>query len=322
MSRNTWSQSLSALAEPRVAVIGASVLAAASIISLLGNGTTAPSNVQVATANATGSSNSAVSATRVAQATAVPSATPSASDATPVTLVKSETAKPNADAGTPLDQAAVEKIVRAYLLKNPEILVQMSQELERRQREAQQAQHASTIVERKDGIYNAEADYVFGNAKGDVSVVEFFDYNCAWCKRALDQVQKLVDGDDKVRVVMKEMPIFGEDSMFAAKAALAAKRQNKYWELHVALMQEQRVDKDVTLRVAKGLGIDTDKLQKDMSDPVFDKAIANNLQLAEALGIQGTPGFIIDTKVNVGFMPLDGLKQSIAEVRKDGCKAC
>ncbi|MEO1710795.1 MAG: DsbA family protein, partial [Pseudomonadota bacterium] len=128
--------------------------------------------------------------------------------------------------------------------------------------------------------------------------------------------------DDKVRVVMKEMPIFGEDSMFAAKAALAAKRQNKYWELHVALMQEQRVDKDVTLRVAKGLGIDTDKLQKDMSDPVFDKAIADNLQLAEALGIQGTPGFIIDTKVNVGFMPLDGLKQSIAEVRKDGCKAC
>ncbi|MEO1710861.1 MAG: hypothetical protein AAFR70_11395, partial [Pseudomonadota bacterium] len=116
MSRNTWSQSLSALAEPRVAVIGASVLAAASIISLLGNGTTAPSNVQVATANATAASNSAVSATRVAQATAVPSATPSASDAPPVTLVKSETAKPNADAGTPLDQAAVEKIVRAYLL--------------------------------------------------------------------------------------------------------------------------------------------------------------------------------------------------------------
>ncbi|MEO0729330.1 MAG: DsbA family protein [Pseudomonadota bacterium] len=221
-----------------------------------------------------------------------------------------------------LNREGVEKIIRDYLLANPDILVEMSQKLEERQRTAQAAQHKQVILANKDKLFRSDVDYVFGNKDGKVSVVEYFDYNCAWCKRALDEVQKLVDKDKDVRVVMKEMPIFGEDSTFAAKAAMASKKQGKYWPFHVALMRERRVTKDNVMDIAKRVGIDTAKLEADMNDPAFDAAIRETMQVAEQLGIQCTPGFVIDTKVNVGYVPLDGLEKLIGEVREAGCEAC
>ncbi|MEO1694233.1 MAG: DsbA family protein [Pseudomonadota bacterium] len=241
-----------------------------------------------------------------------------------VSTARADTTKAATGAATSggMTKDAVEKIVREYLLANPGILVEMSQKLEEQQRTAQAAQHKTTILANKQSLFRSDVDYVFGNEDGKLSVIEFFDYNCAWCKRALDEVQKLTDADKDVRVVMKEMPIFGEDSTFAAKAAMAAKKQGKYWPLHVAMMRERRVTKDNVMAIAKGVGIDTDKLAEDMKDPTYDKAIQETMQVAEQLGIQGTPGFIIDTKVNVGFVPLDGLKSLIADVRKDGCEVC
>jgi protein-disulfide isomerase len=217
---------------------------------------------------------------------------------------------------------AIEAIVKDVLVRNPEILVAASQELEKRQA-AQQAETAQkTIIERKSDIFRAKADFALGDPKSDVTIVEFSDYNCGWCKKAVDEVSKLNKADPKVRIVMKEFPIFGENSQFAAKAAMASIKQGKYWEYHVALMKERQVTKDNALKIAEKVGLDVKKLEADMTDPAIEAALKKNAEIAQALGIEGTPGFIIDTKVAPGFVPLDGLQAMVAEVRKAGCKTC
>jgi protein-disulfide isomerase len=217
---------------------------------------------------------------------------------------------------------AIEAIVKDYLLKHPEILVEVSKELEKRQSAEQAAEHKRVISEKRKAIFSARSDFVLGNPKGDITVVEFFDYNCAWCKRAVDEMSKLTKADPNVRIVFKEFPIFGENSTFAAKAAMASIKQGKYWDFHVALMKERQVTKDNVFKIAEKVGLDVARLKADMADPGFDAAIKETTELAQALGIEGTPGFIIDTKVNVGFLPADGLRQMIAEIRKAGCEVC
>lgn len=219
-------------------------------------------------------------------------------------------------------RAAIEAIVRDLLIKKPEILIEATKELEKRQAAEQTAANTKLIVNQKSAIFASPADFVLGNPKGDVAIVEFSDYNCGWCKRAVDEIQKLTQADSKVRVVLKELPIFGENSQAAAKAAMASIKQGKYWEYHVALMKERQVTKDNIFKVAEKVGLDVKKLQADMADPKLDEALKANAALAQSLGIEGTPGFIIDTKVNPGFVPVDGLKEMIAEVRKAGCKVC
>lgn len=223
---------------------------------------------------------------------------------------------------TDAQRTEIEQIVRSYLLKNPEILVEVTEELERRRNVAEAERNKKLIVSRKDAIYRSDLDYVYGNPDGDIGVVEFFDYNCSWCKRALDQVQQLTKADENVRVVMKEFPIFGEHSLFAAKAAMAAKKQDKYWPLHVALMKERRVTKDNVLKIAAREGLDVEKLKADMDDPAIGKAIRETQALAEQLGITGTPGFLVDAKVQVGFVPAPQLKALVDEARKTGCLTC
>jgi protein-disulfide isomerase len=258
---------------------------------------------------------------QVASASATAKEAEQATTATDAKPEKTAPAVP-AEAFSKAQRTEIEKIVRAYLVANPEVMVEVSRELERKQQEAQAEAHRKIIVENADKLYRSNLDYVLGNADGDVGVIEFFDYNCGWCKRALDQVQQLVDKDKSVRVVMKEMPIFGEDSTFAAKAAMASKAQGKYWDFHVALMKERRVTQANTLEIAERVGIDVEKLKNDMEDPKIDAALRETSQIAEALQIQGTPGFIVDTKVNVGFVPVEGLQQLVADVRKDGCQTC
>jgi protein-disulfide isomerase len=201
-------------------------------------------------------------------------------------------------------------------------MVDVSKELEKRQAAEQAAEHKKLISEKRDTIFSAKSDFVMGNPKGDITVVEFFDYNCAWCKRAVDEMSKLTKADPNVRIVFKEFPIFGENSNFAAKAAMASIKQGKYWDFHVALMKERQVTKDNVFKIAEKAGLDVNKLKADMNDPSFDATIKETADLAQALGIEGTPGFIVDAKVNVGFVPADGLKQMITEARKSGCVVC
>jgi len=213
-------------------------------------------------------------------------------------------------------------VVREYLLKNPQVLEEVSQELAKIREKEKEVQRDRVLISEKTSIFQSPHDYVLGNPKGDITVVEYFDYNCGWCKRALTEVVKLTQSDPKIRVVMKEFPIFGEDSEFAARAALASISQNKYWDFHLALMKAKRVTKANTLTIAAGVGIDVAALEKEMNDPKYAQAIQENGRVAQALGMQGTPGFIIDNRVNYGYLPADGLKQIVADVRKTGCKVC
>jgi protein-disulfide isomerase len=214
------------------------------------------------------------------------------------------------------------KIVREYLLKNPKVLEEVSEELTRIREEEKKGMQAKVLVDEKQSIFYSPHDFVLGNPKGDVTVVEYFDYNCGWCKRALNEVRQITASDKNVRVVMKEFPIFGEDSQFAAKAALASIKQNKYWEFHVALMKAKRVTVKNTLEIAKSVGIDVEALKAEMAKPVYDKTLAENSRVAQALGMQGTPGFIVDSQVSYGYVPAVGLQSMLADVRKNGCKIC
>ena len=229
-----------------------------------------------------------------------------------------------ADTGafTDAQKAEIESLIEGYLLEKPEILERMMATLRDREEKQRVERNAKLVIENREALYRSDFDYVYGNEKGDVGIIEFFDYNCGWCKRALGEVQQLADSDPNVRLIMKEFPIFGEDSEFAARAAMASKRQGKYWDYHVALMQERRVTKDNALVIAERVGIDVAKLKEDMEKPEIAEAIKQTQAIAQQLGIEGTPAFIVDATVNVGFVPSSGLREMIAATRTEGCKAC
>jgi protein-disulfide isomerase len=221
-----------------------------------------------------------------------------------------------------LEQAGLEKSVRDYLTKNPEILVEMTTELDKRQAAEQEKQQQKTIGDNADEIFRSPVAHVAGNPDGDVSVVEFFDYNCGYCRRALPDVVKLVKDDGKVRLVLKELPIFGEDSEAASKYALAADKQGKYFEMHQKLFSEPgNADKDKALRIAKELGLDIDQLEKDAQSDDIKKSLAEAKELAQKLNLQGTPLYLIGDRVLPGAPDdlYDQLKANVAEVREKGC---
>jgi protein-disulfide isomerase len=223
-----------------------------------------------------------------------------------------------------ISEKTIIKVVRNYLTKNPEILVEMTNELDKRQAAEQAAQQQKVISENSDAIFRSPLAHTAGNPNGDVSVVEFFDYNCGFCRRALPDVVKLVDNDDKVRLVLKELPIFGDESEAAAKAALAAAKQNKYFEMHQKLFSEPgKADKDKALKVAQELGLDIPQLEKDMQDPSIQKSLDEAKELAQKLGLQGTPLYLVGDRVIPGAPDdlYDQLTKDVAEIREKGCKA-
>jgi protein-disulfide isomerase len=220
------------------------------------------------------------------------------------------------------DRARVEQITRDYLTKNPGVLVEMTTELDKRQAAKQVAQQQKVISENADALFRSPVSHVAGNPNGDVSVVEFFDYNCPYCRRALPDLVKLVNDDGKVRLVLKELPILSDDSVAAAKLALASNKQGKYFEMHQKLLSEPgKADKEKALQIAKELGLDVDQLQKDAQDPNIDKAIDEAKDLANKLNLQGTPHYLIGDRVVAGAPDdlFDQLKAKVAEVRQKGC---
>ena len=216
------------------------------------------------------------------------------------------------------------QIVRQYLLENPEILIEVGKELETRQKLAEEKQREDTLVASAREMFHSPDDLVAGNPDGDVTMVEFFDYNCSWCKKGLPEVLSLIDKDKNLRVVMKEFPIFGGDSDYAALAALASNKQGKYWEYHLALLgHEGKLTRESVDEIAKAQGLDLEKLKADMQLPEIIQIIARNQKLAQDLAINGTPAFVIDSKVVPGYLPMDGLMAAIGEVRAaGGCKLC
>jgi len=222
------------------------------------------------------------------------------------------------------DRARVEQIMRDYLTNNPEILVEMTNELDKRQAAEQSVQQQKAISQNADAIFRSPVSHVAGNPNGDVSVVEFFDYNCPYCRRSLPVVLKLINEDAKVRLVLKELPILSDDSVAAAKLALAANKQGKYFEMHQKLFAEPgKADKEKALRVAKELGLDVDQLQKDAEEPDIKKALNEAKDLAQKLDLKGTPLFLIGDRIISGAPDdlFDQLTTKVTEVRQKGCAA-
>jgi protein-disulfide isomerase len=216
------------------------------------------------------------------------------------------------------------EIVRQYLLENPNVLLEVGQALDAQQKETEAKQRSAALQASAKELFHSPHDHVAGNPDGDVTIVEFFDYNCGWCKKSFAEVVNLIEQDKNLRVVLKEFPIFGGDSDYAAMAAIAARKQGKYWELHSALFShEGKVTAEAVDELAKQVGLDVDKLKADMKLPEVAQIISDNHALAQSLAISGTPAFIVDDKVSPGYLPADGLASLAAEVRSGGgCKLC
>lgn len=209
----------------------------------------------------------------------------------------------------------VERIVRDYLLREPEIIYQAIQELQRRREVAEAERQKTTIAARKDQIFKSPDDPVLGNPKGDVTLVEFFDYRCGYCRNMVPSLRALLGEDKRLRFVMKEFPILGPDSLVASRAALAAARQGKYQEMHFALLQAPDLGEAAVLDLAKKLGLDPARLAADMQREDVKRVIDNNRELAKALGISGTPSFVIGDTLVPGAVPVTDLAQLIAQQR-------
>ncbi|MFM8746572.1 MAG: DsbA family protein [Aestuariivirga sp.] len=229
-----------------------------------------------------------------------------------------------AESFTGAQKKEIGEIVRQYLLDNPDVLLEVGQALDARQKQAEAEQRAAALQASAGQLYRSPHDHVAGNPQGDVTIVEFFDYNCGWCKKSFAEVVSLMDQDKNLRLVLKEFPIFGGDSDYAAMAAIAARKQGKYWELHSALFShEGKVTAEAVDELAKQVGLDLDKLKADMKLPEVAQIIADNHALAQSLAISGTPAFVIDDKVSPGYLPADGLAAITAEIRAGGgCKLC
>jgi protein-disulfide isomerase len=225
---------------------------------------------------------------------------------------------------SPQQRQEIEAVVKEYLIKNPEVIKEALEELERRQLAATQVKTKVTITERAKEIYRAEEDLVLGNPEGKITVVEFFDYNCSYCKRAIPEVAKLIESDKDIKFVIKEFPILGAGSVFAAKAALASRAQGKYAEFHHALTAMEGVkDETSVMQAAQQVGMDVEKLKTDMEAKGIVEVIRRNYSLAEALSINGTPSFIIGDTLEPGFVSFDVLAQHVSTLRQNGgCKIC
>jgi protein-disulfide isomerase len=213
----------------------------------------------------------------------------------------------------PVEQ--IEKIVREYLLREPEVVYQALEELQRRQAEATAARQRAAIAENQGELTGDSASPVGGNPDGDVTLVEFFDYRCAYCRRVVSSVRALLDEDRALRVVFKELPVLGPDSVRAARAALASRRQDRYVPFHFALMAADDLSQEGIRTIARSVGLDPDQLEADMAAPEVMAAIEANYALANELGIEGTPAFVIGDQLIPGAVDKARLQQLLEQAR-------
>jgi protein-disulfide isomerase len=243
----------------------------------------------------------------------------SAAIITAVFAVSSSQAQDNSPAFDEKQTHAIEGIVKSYLLKNPEFLREVINELNKRQ-EALAAEKRKEVL---SSIY--KEDTPFASGKGKLTVVEFFDYNCGYCRHAFSEVLKLADAEKDTRIVFVEFPILSDESRKASEVAVAAAKQDKYFEFHRALMSKPGpATEEKALKVASEIGLDMDRLKKDRENPETAALIDKNLALGTAMGVEGTPAFFVGDQTIPGAP--DDLKKIIAtalqQVRTKGCSVC
>jgi protein-disulfide isomerase len=223
------------------------------------------------------------------------------------------------DAAAALDakqKEEIEALVRQYLLDHPEVLVEALNNYEKKQQEAQAERQRQALIAEAEALENDPAAPVLGNPNGDVTLIEFFDYRCPYCKRVTGALAQLLDEDPQLRLVMKEFPILSQESVQAARAALAAERQGKYHEFHFALMENGGGFSDEEIMtVAEAVGLDTQQLRADMQDPAIEQVLRDNHALAERIGVTGTPAFIVNDRLVPGAIELEQMRALVAEAR-------
>jgi protein-disulfide isomerase len=210
-------------------------------------------------------------------------------------------------------------VIREYLLKNPEVVIEAIEAYQKKEEEAQQESAKENLKKHEGFLKQVEPSKtpLLGNPDGDITIVEFYDYNCGYCKRAHNEILTLLETDKNVRFVMKEMPILSASSFIAAKYSLASQNQGKFAEFHDALMKNQgALSEDSILAIADNLGLDKEKLKADANSQETERTIMDNIRIARELGINGTPGFVIEDKLVPGYIPADQMKQFIDDARK------
>lgn len=234
---------------------------------------------------------------------------------------KQEAVKPKQLVIDDSNRQAIEEIVKSYLLDNPEVFVEAMRNVERYERKMAGERQLNQIVKARDALVASKYDYV-KNPEAKVHLVEFFDYQCGYCKRVFPSIIKLQAEFKDVRYIYKEFPILGPVSQYAAEAAIAAKKQGKYEELHIALMGfKGKLSEKKILQIAEKTGLDVARLEKDMGHPQVIAEIKSNLVLARSLGINGTPTFLIGDELVQGAPPYRRLVSLIKKAREE-CKTC
>ncbi|WP_149586643.1 DsbA family protein [Tabrizicola flagellatus] len=230
--------------------------------------------------------------------------------------------QPSVPAMTDAERAAFREEVRAYLLENPEVLIEAMDVLQARQEEADALRDVQMVASLNDEIFNNPNDWVGGNPEGDITLVEFMDYRCGYCRKAYEEVDQLIQTDGKIRFVVKEFPILGEASLMSAQFAIAVRQlhgDEAYAKVHDALMTLRgEPSPEVLGRLAGDLGLEAQPILDRMSAPEVMQVIKDNHALADKMQITGTPAFVLKDMVMRGYAPLDVMRDFVADARSDG----
>jgi protein-disulfide isomerase len=225
------------------------------------------------------------------------------------------------------DRPAIEGIIRDYLMKNPELLRDVMKELEKRQEAAEEKKRVEAIKTHSAVLNESPRGVVIGNPRGDVTLVEFFDYNCGYCRRAITDMLELVKNDPKLKIVLKEFPVLGPSSVEAARVAIAVRMQDKggakYLDFHRKLFAARgEVTRDRALAAAREAGLDMTRLERDLQSPEINATLEESATLADALALSGTPSYVIANEVVPGAVGYAALKAKVDAVRQCGMATC
>jgi protein-disulfide isomerase len=217
-------------------------------------------------------------------------------------------------------KSEIERIIRDYLVSHPEVLQEAIAELDKRQTAADLEQTKAALSSNAETVLNSSRQVVLGNPNGDVTMVEFFDYNCGFCKRAMADMMDLLKSDPKLRIVLKEFPVLGPGSIEAAKVAVAVRMQDKngkkYLEFHQKLLGGRgQADKARAIAVAKEVGFDVKRVEADMESEEAKVSLEETLKLGETLGLNGTPSYVVGSDIVVGAVGLDALRTKVSTAR-------
>ncbi|MGB4107648.1 MAG: DsbA family protein [Alphaproteobacteria bacterium] len=233
-------------------------------------------------------------------------------------LIMNFTAFARAESGPGLNEtekAEVRQLIKDYMRENPEVVVESFKMFQEKQQRESLLAAQEKIVQYKDYLAGKDMPSA-GNPNGDITVVEFFDYNCGYCKKAITDINHILETDKNVRFVFIEMPILGPTSLTAALWAHAAHKQGKYFEFHKILMEHNGAIEDAVLEdAAKKAGLDLEKAKKDIQSEEIGREIDKGITVAREIGVQGTPGFVIEGQLFPGYLGEDGLKKAIDEAR-------